>query len=81
MSDIELHNRKAGFVASFSEHPASVGETYLQHFAFAMRFSAKLIGAGLAACIHALVPAMFETTASQMIRDMVEEMDARHKHD
>ncbi len=52
---------------AFTQHPASVDETYLQHLCFATGFSIRLFGAGLAALIHAILPFLFEKTASQAI--------------
>jgi hypothetical protein len=54
----------------FTAHPHSVDETYFQHLLFAGRFSLLLLGAGLAALIHAILPFMFEKTASRMIAQM-----------
>ncbi len=50
--------------AAFLDHPNSVGESYSEHFMFASRFGLKLIGAGLAAMVHGLLPFAFESTAS-----------------
>ena len=55
---------------AFTEHPASVGETYWQHLAFALGFAGKLLLAGLAALVHAVLPFLFKTTASRLIADM-----------
>ena len=71
-------SRLAGFVAGFRDHPASVGETYGQHFRFALRFSALLMMAGLAAGVHALVPPLFPTTASGILRRLHAEIERRH---
>ncbi len=54
----------------FTDHPESVGETYAEHMAVALGYGARLLGAGCAAIVHALVPALFETTASDAIRAM-----------
>jgi hypothetical protein len=51
----------------FTAHPASVGETYAQHFAFALRFGARMTLGGLAAMVHALFPFLFVTTASRAL--------------
>lgn len=51
----------------FLDHPRSVDETYLEHFAFATRFSLTLFAAALAALVHAFVPALFERTASRIV--------------
>jgi hypothetical protein len=54
----------------FLSHPETVDETYGEHFTFALGFALRLIGAGLAALVHAIIPCLFETTASRMIREM-----------
>lgn len=68
---------RRGLVSSFTEHPASVGESYLQHYFFATRFSGRLLAAAGAAFMHALVPAWFEKTASQHIGKMHQELTDR----
>ena len=54
----------------FLSHPQRVDESYGEHFLFALGFAARLLGAGLAALVHAVIPCLFETTASRMIREM-----------
>jgi len=54
----------------FLEHPRSVDENYLQHARFAAGFSLSLFAAGLAAAVHAVVPCLFEKTASRKIAQM-----------
>ncbi|MEJ6394945.1 DUF6356 family protein [Gymnodinialimonas sp. 2305UL16-5] len=54
----------------FLDHPKSVNETYLEHAAFAGKFSGKLFLAAGAAAIHAVIPCLFEKTASRMIAEM-----------
>ena len=54
----------------FLSHPQAVDESYGEHFLFALGFAARLFGAGLAALVHAIIPCLFETTASRMIREM-----------
>ncbi|WP_343312700.1 DUF6356 family protein [Brucella sp. BE17] len=56
----------------FTEHPASVDETYFEHMLFAGRFSLKLFLAAFAALIHAILPFLFEKTASGMVRELYE---------
>ena len=51
----------------FTEHPASVGETYFQHLAAAWGFSWRMMLASLACLIHALLPFLFEKTGSRAI--------------
>ncbi len=54
----------------FLDHPRSVDETYLEHARFAVGFSAQLFAAAFAALVHALVPCVFEKTASRMVRNL-----------
>ena len=54
----------------FLNHPASVEETYLEHARFAGGFSLKLFAAAGAALVHAVIPCLFEKTASKMIAQM-----------
>lgn len=56
----------------FLDHPRSVGESYTQHAVFAASFSARLLVAGLAALIHAFIPALFEKTASRIVAELYE---------
>ena len=54
----------------FLSHPQTVDESYGEHFLFALGFATRLLGAGLAALVHATIPFLFETTASRMICEM-----------
>lgn len=70
--------KRANFFRGFIDHPASVNETYFEHMRFAFGFAATLLAAGLAALIHAIIPPLFETTASRMIKKMHARIEARH---
>ena len=61
----------------FRDHPAKVGETYLEHMAFAFGFSLRLFRAAFAALLHGLVPALCETTASAQVLAMNDEIRKR----
>jgi hypothetical protein len=54
----------------FTAHPASVGETYGQHFRFALVFGTRMTLGGLAAAIHAVLPFLFITTASRVLEEL-----------
>lgn len=56
----------------FLAHPAAVGESFLQHMAFALTFAATLFAAAGAALVHAFVPCLFEKTASRMVARLYE---------
>lgn len=64
--------------ALFLDHPGAVDETYFQHFVFAMSFAGWFILAGTAAFVHALVPALFETTASRILKKLNHKIATRH---
>lgn len=52
----------------FTDHPASVGETYLEHLGMSWRFGAVMLLGGLACLLHGLVPALCMRTGSGAIR-------------
>ena len=51
----------------FLDHPASVGESYAEHFGVASRFGIAMIGGGLAGLVHAVLPFAFKTTGSRTV--------------
>lgn len=51
----------------FFDHPASVGESYAEHFLVASRFGITMIGAGIAGVIHGVLPFAFKTTGSRTV--------------
>jgi len=55
---------------TFRDHPNSVNETYLQHLVFASTFAGKLAQAALVAMVHAILPFLFEKTASRIIAEL-----------
>lgn len=64
----------------FTTHPETVGETYFGHLAFAAWFSSRLFLAGGAALTHAVLPFLFETTASRIVRELYERTHNRARH-
>jgi hypothetical protein len=54
----------------FTDHPHAAGETYGEHFKVAASISRQLIGAGLAAAVHAVLPNFHTTTASERIHSL-----------
>jgi hypothetical protein len=64
-------NAKSRLLANpFTAHPASVGETYGQHFRFALAFGVRMTLGGLAAAVHAVFPFLFVTTASRALEEL-----------
>jgi Family of unknown function (DUF6356) len=54
----------------FTEHPASVGESYWAHLLRACWFAGRLLLAAGACFIHALLPFLFVKTGSQAITQL-----------
>ncbi|MEP6703110.1 MAG: DUF6356 family protein [Betaproteobacteria bacterium] len=67
-------------IDSFREHPASVGETYGEHFGVATTFGFTLVKAGLACLIHAVFPFLFTTTGRRAIEDLHRRMVTHRDH-
>lgn len=51
----------------FTEHPASVDETYGEHFAMATGFGLRMILGGIACVIHGFLPFLFVKTGSKQV--------------
>ncbi len=63
----------------FLAHPRKLGESYFAHQRAALMFSLHLFAAALACLVHALVPALFETTASRAIASLHARMVANRR--
>jgi len=61
----------------FVEHPQSVGESYGEHFSVASWYGVRLLGAGLACMVHALLPFLFVRTGSATIQSLHGQMTGR----
>ncbi len=62
----------------FLTHPEEVGETYAQHLGQAFLIGLRMIGAGLACCIHAILPFLFVETASNLVHELHAGIERRH---
>lgn len=58
------------------EHPRTVGESYAEHAAVAGRFGLAMIAGGVRCLVHAVVPALHQTAAS----DTVERLNRQLQH-
>ena len=54
----------------FTSHPASVGESYGEHFGFALAFGVRMTLGGFAAIVQAAFPFLFITTASRTLDEL-----------
>jgi len=58
----------------FTEHPISVGETYVQHLGTATGFGTRMVVAGIACILHGILPFLFVRTGSRTIAQLNERM-------
>ena len=59
---------------SFTDHPASVGETYTEHMHTAAWFGWRMLLGALACFVHALLPFLFTRTGSATIAQLHDRM-------
>ena len=59
---------RRSFTRLFTAHPSAVGETYLQHLLRAAAFGARMVTAGSACLVHALLPFLFQDIASLTVQ-------------
>lgn len=58
----------------FTEHPASVDETYGEHMAMAASFGWRMLLGSLVCFVHALLPFLFVKTGSTIITELHDRM-------
>jgi uncharacterized protein DUF6356 len=58
----------------FTEHPASVGESYAEHLLRAMCFGTRMVFAGIACLVHGVLPFLFVRTGSRAIAELNDRM-------
>ena len=54
----------------FTDHPNSVGESYMKHMLFAIKVGLKLILWGFAAIFHGIFPFVLKTYVSSNIKKL-----------
>ena len=64
---IQMPERSNVMRRLFTDHPRSIGMSWGEHGAGAARIALELLGAGLAAAIHAAVPGWFTQTAGRTV--------------
>lgn len=58
----------------FTEHPATVGESYGQHFTSAMGFSGAMLRAAIFCALHACLPFLLENAGSRAVAELHDRM-------
>ena len=61
----------------FTSHPNALGMTWAEHGAGAVKISAELMGASLAALVHAVVPGWFTETAGRTVTRIYDHIQSR----
>ena len=59
---------------AFTEHPASVGESYFEHMGVAFKFGGELSRAAVCCVLHGLFPFLFVKTGSRCIEKLHHDM-------
>lgn len=59
---------------AFTQHPATVGESYFEHLVSAWGFAATMAVGAMACLLHGLFPFAFKTSGSRRIRELHERM-------
>ncbi len=66
----------------FTEHPASVDETYSEHMGVAFSFASRMFLGSLACLVHAFLPFLCVKTGSETISELNERMvTPRQRHE
>jgi hypothetical protein len=62
----------------FTDHPRSVGESYVEHARTAAHFGTAMLLGGAACLVHAVIPAWCTRTGSNTVRKLHAEMTRRN---
>jgi hypothetical protein len=65
------------FSRLFHEHPRALGMSWASHGVGALKIGGRMIGAGVACIVHAVVPGLFTETAGRTVVDLHEHMTKR----
>lgn len=63
----------------FTDHPATVNESYFEHLVQASIFGVTMILAGLACIVHALIPGLCVTRGSDAIASLHDRMVVKRR--
>lgn len=59
----------------FTEHPKEFGMTYFQHLKFSMKWSLRFFFLTFVSFIHAILPFVLTTTASDVVKDIHKDIE------
>jgi hypothetical protein len=66
-------------IRAFTEHPASVGESYTEHLVRAICFGTRMVFAGFACLVHGVMPFLFVRTGSRTITELNDRLIASRR--
>jgi hypothetical protein len=66
-------------IRAFTDHPASVGESYSEHLLRAVYFGTRMVFAGVACLLHGVLPFLFVRTGSRAIAELNDRMVANRR--
>ncbi len=69
MATNQIETRRGPVDRLFLAHPRSLGMSWAKHGGGAVKIGFQLIGAGMAALVHALVPGWFSETAGRRVTE------------
>lgn len=64
---------------AFTDHPDSVGETYLEHMGSAWGFAATMLVGAACCLLHGIFPFAFQKSGSRRIAELHERMVANRR--
>ena len=68
-----MHNMKN----IFTEHPNSAGQSYSEHFWFALTIAGTCLVITIVATIHSMLPMIFKNTGSTLLQQLNSKIEAR----
>ena len=65
------------YFSKFTEHPHSLGESYITHLVCALKYGTRMIVTGFAVIIHAIFPFVFKDSGSRLAKSICDDVDKR----
>ena len=72
-----MEKRILTFFSKFTEHPHSLGESYLTHLVCALKYGTLMYLTSFAVFVHAFFPFMFKDVGSSLAKSICDDVDKR----
>ena len=66
------------FFSKFTEHPHSLGESYITHLVCALKYGIRMYLTSFAVIIHAFFPFVFKDSGSSLAKHICQDIDKRN---